>query len=70
LTATAARLLDERVFAGGLTRRGATRVHRLAWTLADLYGLARPDIAELDVALRLRAGDPLALASLDRVRVG
>ena len=61
----AARLLEDRVYAGGLTRRGATRVHRLAWTVADLRGLDRPGTGELDVALRLRTGDPLMLASLD-----
>ncbi|MFP5354697.1 MAG: ATP-binding protein, partial [Gemmatimonadota bacterium] len=32
-------LLDDQVFAGRLTRRGATRVHRLAWTVADLRGV-------------------------------
>lgn len=56
--------LDEQVYAGRLTRRGATRVHRLAWTVADLAGLERPGEAELDVALRLRTGEPLLLESL------
>ena len=66
----AVRLLDERVYAGTLTRRGATRVHRLAWTVADLHGVDRPGTAELDVALRLRTGDPLGLETLDRRRAG
>lgn len=57
-------ILDERVFAGRLTRRGATRVHRLAWTVADLRGLPSPGPAELDTALRLRTGEPLMLDQL------
>ena len=60
----AALVLDDRVYAGTLTRRGGTRVHRLAWTVADLRGLDRPGVHELDVALRLRSGDPLLTASL------
>ena len=31
-----------RMYAGQLSRRGATRVHRLAWTVADLRGAATP----------------------------
>jgi magnesium chelatase family protein len=62
----AARLLDERVYAGGLTRRGATRVHRIAWTVADLDAVARPGPRELDVALRLRTGEPLRMETLHR----
>ena len=67
---SAARTLDERVYAGGLTRRGATRVHRLAWTVADLNHVVRPGPRELDVALRLRLGEPLQLDTLDPVRRG
>jgi magnesium chelatase family protein len=63
LTADATRTLENRVYGGGLTRRGATRVHRLAWTVADLGGGDRPGTDELDVALRLRLGDPLMLSS-------
>jgi len=59
----ALRRLDEQVYAGRLTRRGATRVHRLAWTVADLAGVEAPGAAELDVALRLRTGEPLLLES-------
>jgi magnesium chelatase family protein len=70
LTDEASRRLDEQVYAGRLTRRGSTRVHRLAWTVADLHRSDRPGVVELDVALRLRTGDPLALESLDRARVG
>lgn len=59
LTEEAAARLDAEVYAGHLTRRGATRVHRLAWSVADLRDLDRPGLDELDVALRLRTGEPL-----------
>jgi magnesium chelatase family protein len=58
-------LVDDRVYAGSLTRRGATRVHRLAWTVTDLCGADRPGVAEVDTALRLRSGEPLMLSSLE-----
>jgi magnesium chelatase family protein len=63
------RLVDDEVYAGRLSQRGATRVHRLAWTLADLEGADRPGPRQVDVALRLRTGEPLMLATLER-RVG
>ncbi len=66
LTAPAARRLDSEVYGGTLTRRGATRVHRVAWTVADLRSLDRPGLDELEVALRLRNGDPLTLAMMTR----
>ena len=51
LTAPAAVLLDTEMYAGRLTRRGATRVHRVAWTVADLRGVDRPGVDELGTAL-------------------
>jgi magnesium chelatase family protein len=66
LTDDARGLIEDEVYAGRLSRRGATRVHRLAWTVADLDGRPRPSVAEVDVALRLRTGDPLLLRTLDR----
>lgn len=66
----AERQLTERVYSGRLTRRGATRVHRLAWTVADLGGVSLPGTSELDVALRLRTGEPLSVATLEPVRAG
>ena len=66
LTDEARRLLDDEVYAGRLSRRGATRVHRVAWTVADLDGRGRPGLAEVDVALRLRTGAALLLSTLDR----
>lgn len=69
LTADAARLVDERVYSGALTRRGATRVHRLAWTVADLRGVEQPGNDEVDTAIRLRTGEPLTLASLPELGI-
>ena len=42
LTDAAASRLDVEVYAGRLTRRGAVRVHRVAWSVADLAGVDRP----------------------------
>ncbi len=56
--------LDAEVYAGRLTRRGAVRVHRVAWSVADLLGVERPGVDELDTALRLRSAAPLLLSSL------
>ncbi|RNL79836.1 YifB family Mg chelatase-like AAA ATPase [Nocardioides marmorisolisilvae] len=64
----AAQQLDSAVYAGSLTRRGATRVHRVAWTVADLRGVDRPGLEELFVALRLRRGEPLDLAVVQQLR--
>ena len=64
LTDEAASRLDVEVYSGRLTRRGAVRVHRVAWSVADLTGVARPGIEEVDVALRLRSATPLRLASV------
>ncbi|MDT0203267.1 YifB family Mg chelatase-like AAA ATPase [Nocardioides sp. AE5] len=61
LTPRGTDLLDEAIYAGRITRRGATSVHRLAWTVADLAGIEQPGEFEVDVALRLRLGDPLPL---------
>jgi magnesium chelatase family protein len=64
------RLVDDAVDRGVLTRRGATRVHRLAWTLADLAGLSTPGKGEVEIALVLRstnAADSLPDAVLGRV---
>jgi magnesium chelatase family protein len=58
--------LEKQIYTGRLTRRGATRVHRLAWTVADLHGVDRPGSEELEVALRLRLGLPLDIAMLAR----
>ncbi len=47
----------------GVSARGADRVLRLAWTLADLAGLDIPGRDQVRLAVALRAGRPLALPS-------
>lgn len=47
---------------GLLTARGLDRVLRVAWTLADLAGHARPDAEDVRTALHLRTGVSHALA--------
>jgi magnesium chelatase family protein len=58
--------LDREVLEGTLSRRGAVRVHRVAWTVADLRGRDRPSAADVDTAFRLRRGDPLTQVSVVR----
>ena len=67
LPRAAARLVDDAMYGGRLSRRGVTRVHRLAWTLADLRGVDRPDEVDAACALDLRLGEPLSSATLRRV---
>lgn len=57
----AQRLIDDSVLDGRLSRRGAVKVHRLAWTIADLRGLDRPRYDETQAALWLRQGAPLSM---------
>ncbi len=59
-------LLDERLYGGDLTRRGAVRVHRVAWTVADLADQDRPGEQEVVTALALRLGEPLTARALAR----
>jgi magnesium chelatase family protein len=66
LTPEAVRLVDDQLWEGQLTRRGVNRVHRLAWTVADLAGIDRPGVEEVEVALRLRTGRPLLAATVRR----
>lgn len=49
--------LDRAVDAGRLSLRGADRVLRVMWTLADLEGRARPDAGDLGEAMSLRTGE-------------
>ena len=48
--------LDNATDKGLLSMRGADRIVRLMWTIADLDGRASPDMADLGEALGLRAG--------------
>ncbi|UMG94640.1 hypothetical protein MF408_01325 [Nocardioides sp. TF02-7] len=66
VTPEAARLVDHHAYQGRLSARGAVRVMRVAWTIADLRSVrsgrdVRPGVDEVDAALRLRTGQPLDL---------
>ncbi len=50
--------IDQELADGRLTRRGLTRVQRLAWTVADCAGASRPGLDAARVALALRSSDP------------
>lgn len=52
--AASLRRLEQQVDRGVLSLRGADRVLRVAWTLADLAGRDRPDGRDVDAALTLR----------------
>jgi len=60
--------LEEHYAAGSLTARGFDRALRLAWTLADLAGIERPDKDLVNRAFQLRTGAPLQPLS-DRLDV-
>ncbi len=47
--------IESLVEAGTLTQRGADRVNRLAWTIADLGGRDRPTVEDVREALYLRS---------------
>ena len=53
----AQQLIEAELADGVLTRRGMTRVQRLAWTVADLAGVDRPGEEEVRTALVLRSTD-------------
>ena len=55
----AARALDDQLADGRISARGADRVLRLAWTLADLGGRPAPDDTDVEMALSLRTSDTL-----------
>lgn len=58
--------LEQSIYSGRLSRRGSTRVHRVAWTLADLWASERPGLLEVDVALALRLGQSIPLEAIHR----
>ena len=62
----AQKVVDDRMYDGRLSRRGAIRVHRMAWTIADLRGADRPSTDDARTALRLRTGEPLLSSALRR----
>ncbi|MFG3601908.1 YifB family Mg chelatase-like AAA ATPase [Micromonospora chersina] len=51
------RELRRRLDSGSLSARGFDRVIRLAWTIADLDGRARPDGGDIAEAIQLRTGE-------------
>jgi magnesium chelatase family protein len=51
--------LERAMDLGRISARGADRVIRLSWTLADLGGIDRPGIDEVGFALGLWSGTPL-----------
>ena len=59
------RLLDEAMAGGTLTRRGLTRVHRVALSVADLAGRDLPDVADVRTALALRSSRPVAITAME-----
>jgi magnesium chelatase family protein len=63
---SARRLLDKKLYDGHISRLGAVRVHRLAWTVADVRGGHRPDDRDVETALQLRLGDPLLVSAMER----
>jgi magnesium chelatase family protein len=66
LPEAAQRRLDDDLYRGRLSRRGAVRAHRLAWTVADVRGAESPDEDDVDTALRLRSGAALVEQALRR----
>jgi magnesium chelatase family protein len=50
--------LERAMDLGGISARGADRVIRLSWTLADLAGVPRPGLTEVGYALGLWLGTP------------
>jgi magnesium chelatase family protein len=66
LPETGAARLAKEVIEGRLSRRGAVRVHRLAWSVADLRERDCPTVSDVDTAFRLRQGEALLQASVVR----
>lgn len=50
-------LVDRAVALGQLSARGVDKCLRIAWSIADLAGHARPDRADTQAALAMRRGD-------------
>ncbi len=65
LPAAGQQLLDGAMAKGRLTRRGLTRVHRVALSVADLAGRELPDAKDVATALALRSSQPVDLHAMD-----
>ncbi len=48
---------------GEISQRGIDRILRVSWTLADLHGSSRPDLAEVGQALDLRSSQTVGRIS-------
>lgn len=59
------KVLDDAMTQGRLTRRGMTRVHRVALSVADVAGRDAPLAADVDTALALRTGQPIDVAAME-----
>jgi magnesium chelatase family protein len=75
LTPGAQAMIDAACYRGRLTARGAVRVARLAWSIADVASVrlgidVTPGIEEVGIALLLRAGDPLDMRQVRLERAG
>ncbi|QIK76967.1 YifB family Mg chelatase-like AAA ATPase [Nocardioides piscis] len=57
-------LLDEAMSRGRLSRRGVTRVHRLALSVADVACHETPDRKDVETALALRTSRPVPVSVL------
>lgn len=57
--------LDDAMSEGRLTRRGQTRVHRVALSVADLAGRDEPTLDDVRTALALRGSQPLDMAPME-----
>jgi magnesium chelatase family protein len=66
LTPEADEPLQRALAARRLSRRGAVRVHRVAWTVADLAGHDSPTVGDVETALALRQGESLSLGIVGR----
>ncbi|MBA3266093.1 MAG: ATP-binding protein [Nocardioidaceae bacterium] len=73
LDVESAALVEDAVASGCLTQRGADRVTRVAWTIADLRGSDRPNASHVRRALHLRSdaqlGEPPVASELVSWRV-
>ena len=65
LTLEGQRVLEKAMSDGRITRRGVTRVHRVALSVADLAGRDRPEVADVETALALRTGGAVDLRAME-----
>ncbi|UUZ61867.1 hypothetical protein LP418_01590 [Nocardioides sp. B-3] len=61
------RVLDTAMSKGRITRRGVTRVHRVALSVADPAGRDRPGVEDVETALALRTGGAVDLRAMELV---